>query len=383
MPTNLQRLSTCMSSIMAALECPICLDTIPPPAHQCVNGHLICLKCRVKTEKCPVCRIKLSRGRSLLADQVYNSLIDAFDLRGQEESKRRKILKEKLFGHKTGVSKSNKPDIKINFINSPTCKFLNKLIRNGKCSSAENLTTTNSADKNSNLLCALDEMHLGLKAKSLSSNEIFRMDGQSLSRTTSVLSSRPGSGLLDVQHVTYSKRPASYHGSAEELYKKQESDIKSDESLQQKENICDCPCDSNCEKYVTESTFLKHVQEFHEGPMLHHFKPRVECTLPLGYKNSTILAITSFNTLFIIKILDPSLKSDINRVWVWSLNKKGSFTASITVEQDGNTISAECPVLTLGSFGWQKVINGNYGVLLNLKNTTTTLKVEINKSNYS
>lgn len=70
MPSALQKLSTAMSKILTALECPICMDTIQPPAHQCSNGHLICLQCRARSEKCPVCRIKFGRGRSLLADQV-------------------------------------------------------------------------------------------------------------------------------------------------------------------------------------------------------------------------------------------------------------------------------------------------------------------------
>lgn len=73
MPLSLQKLTSCVSAIVAALECPVCLDTIPPPAHQCVNGHLLCVRCRVHTDKCPICRVPFSRGRSLLADQVATS----------------------------------------------------------------------------------------------------------------------------------------------------------------------------------------------------------------------------------------------------------------------------------------------------------------------
>lgn len=81
MPTSLQRLSSCMNTILSVLECPVCLDTVPPPAHQCANGHLICARCRLQSERCPVCRQRLSRGRSLLADKVYNSLTEAFHLK--------------------------------------------------------------------------------------------------------------------------------------------------------------------------------------------------------------------------------------------------------------------------------------------------------------
>lgn len=70
MPINLDRLSSCVQSILAALECPICLDTIPPPAVQCTNGHLVCVTCRSRAEKCPICRQRYSGGRSLIAEQV-------------------------------------------------------------------------------------------------------------------------------------------------------------------------------------------------------------------------------------------------------------------------------------------------------------------------
>lgn len=71
MPLNLDRLSASMQTILAALECPICLDTIPPPVIQCMNGHLICLKCRIRADKCPICRQRYSTGRSLIAEQVF------------------------------------------------------------------------------------------------------------------------------------------------------------------------------------------------------------------------------------------------------------------------------------------------------------------------
>ncbi|KAE8751657.1 hypothetical protein FOCC_FOCC001505, partial [Frankliniella occidentalis] len=64
-----ERLSACVGAVLGALECPVCLDTIPPPAHQCGNGHLMCAGCRARAERCPVCRVRLCRGRSLLADQ--------------------------------------------------------------------------------------------------------------------------------------------------------------------------------------------------------------------------------------------------------------------------------------------------------------------------
>lgn len=75
MPQNLDRLSLCMRNILSALECPICLDIIPPPAVQCINGHLVCVKCKSRSEKCSVCRQKYSTVRSLIAEQVCYDFI--------------------------------------------------------------------------------------------------------------------------------------------------------------------------------------------------------------------------------------------------------------------------------------------------------------------
>lgn len=70
MPINLERLSASMQTILAALECPVCLDTIPPPVLQCQNGHLLCIRCRARSERCPICRERYSMVRCLLAEQV-------------------------------------------------------------------------------------------------------------------------------------------------------------------------------------------------------------------------------------------------------------------------------------------------------------------------
>lgn len=379
MPTNLQRLSSCMTNILAALECPICLDTIPPPAHQCANGHLICINCRVRTERCPVCRMKFFRGRSLLADQVFNSLIDAFDLRDKEESKRPKMLKQRLCGQSETKTKNKKPEIKVNFLTSPTNKFLTRLMGSGKSSSAENLSDSNRLGSNSGNLSIPSEsdFYSGLKAKSLSSNEIFRPESQSLSRTASVLSNRPGSGLLDVQPLTFAKRPASYHGSSEDLQSRLFADFGIEFETPRIEQNCHCPCDAICSKHFTSSQVVKHIQEFHEGPVIHFFKPNIELDLPLPYATTTILTVVSFNTAFIVKITDYTFEKEDNRLWVWNVNGKGQFSASITLLCDNEPrLKKTCAVVSLVTVGWQQ-IDQDCGVLLNPISKNTKLRLEI------
>lgn len=111
MPVSLQRLSSCLGAVLGSLECPVCLDTIPPPAHQCGNGHLMCAGCRARAERCPVCRVRLCRGRSLLADQVFLALTDTFNVRAAPREEQSDKLRQKLM--LLGSRKKAAPEVKV------------------------------------------------------------------------------------------------------------------------------------------------------------------------------------------------------------------------------------------------------------------------------
>lgn len=74
MPLNYEKLAATVQTILAAIECPVCLNTISTPFTQCQNGHLLCLRCRARSERCPICRDRYSVVRCLLAEQVKTSL---------------------------------------------------------------------------------------------------------------------------------------------------------------------------------------------------------------------------------------------------------------------------------------------------------------------
>ncbi|XP_067618737.1 uncharacterized protein [Eurosta solidaginis] len=94
MPLTLQRLATIVQSILTIIECPVCLDTIAPPAMQCQNGHLLCLNCRIRAEKCPICRDRYTPQRALIAEQIYTAITSAYNLCSANKDK----LRQKLFG---------------------------------------------------------------------------------------------------------------------------------------------------------------------------------------------------------------------------------------------------------------------------------------------
>ena len=66
---------TLKSRIAGHLECPVCLH-IPDtsPVFQCNNGHTICCRCRVKLNKCPICRVPLGYSRSLTSEKLISLL---------------------------------------------------------------------------------------------------------------------------------------------------------------------------------------------------------------------------------------------------------------------------------------------------------------------
>ncbi|TMW52254.1 hypothetical protein DOY81_002657 [Sarcophaga bullata] len=92
MPRTLQRLSLVVQSVLSLIECPVCRDTITPPAMQCQNGHLLCVNCRIRAEKCPVCRDRYYPRPALIAEQLQAAITSAFNLCRNEDKVRQKIF---------------------------------------------------------------------------------------------------------------------------------------------------------------------------------------------------------------------------------------------------------------------------------------------------
>lgn len=122
--------------------------------------------------------------------QIYNSLTDAFKLRGEPADTLSTKMKQRLFGKKKMPEKRIPViEIKTHHV-SPKNKFLTRIM--GKSSSVENLSSTSNNKSQSKNYLTVD--HVGfssnLKTKSLSSNEIFRQNSSPvISRYPSVTSS--------------------------------------------------------------------------------------------------------------------------------------------------------------------------------------------------
>lgn len=377
MPSNLQRLSACMSSILAVLECPVCLDTIPPPAHQCGNGHLICVKCRVKTERCPICRMRFCRARSLLADQVFNSLIEAFEIKDEAEETRPAKLRERLFGpkkNKQPQESRTKPELKTSLVMTPTNKFLTRIL--GKSSSVENLSSNsvNLSAMPRHLSAVIDsEFSSNLRAKSLSTSEICHpLGSRPVSRSPSVNSThRIGSALLDVPLYLGSQRPASYHGSCESL------DSEFNDAL-----LYCCPTKQECPGLFKAMEVMQHIRQSHEGPLVHYFKPRVSLSLPLPFEDTAVVAVSVDGNTFFLKVVQQPPAND-TLLWLWMIGSQqeaDNYDLVLNVKGHGNQakeLTFRHRAISLSSSSWTQICKIRDGICLTARTLTENFATEL------
>lgn len=264
MPQNLERLSASVSTILAALECPVCLDTIPPPCIQCLNGHLICASCSSRSERCPVCREKYSPGRSLIAENIFTSITQAFQL-SEDESK----LREKLFGPACKRAKRMNGNSERKPSKTHTHTFLARIMGN-KSSSVDNLSSKNIHKENG---------ILKMKSLSLSSSEIFHDDGKQMSIPRS-LATASNNDLPSPQQITYQRRPRSCNVSTERLTQNHDDDFQISIPVRVEHVTYHCPYGQNCKIKLNPLQIQKHVSESHKVPVINFGTALAEITLP-------------------------------------------------------------------------------------------------------
>uniref|UniRef100_A0A1B0GQS0 Uncharacterized protein n=1 Tax=Phlebotomus papatasi TaxID=29031 RepID=A0A1B0GQS0_PHLPP len=352
LPQNLERLSASMSAILAAMECPVCMDTIPPPAIQCQNGHLVCAKCRIRADKCPICREKYSMGRSLIAEQVFNSLRDAFNLQEADGK-----LREKLFGMKNSKvtflrinSHQNKTS------QSPTQKLLAKLM--GKATSLDNLTTSKH-------LSPLAEDVINLKTKSFSSSEIFiQPEAVSVVRCPSAV--LPGK----LSSTLGTRRPPSCHTSSESVI---------EIIVPKLDNSYKCPCGEECSASLSSAELRHHVMEGHGVPILTFGTSSAEISLPprtpvenaclllqLQQKTFWLRLDTSKGDLFIATLLQGPASDCSN----YLLEVIVQNTAPEKLMQ--RQLITRTPVYSLQTYSWHSILQNHKGILYTKKSITST-----------
>ncbi|XP_022187782.2 uncharacterized protein LOC111046523 [Nilaparvata lugens] len=378
MPSSLQRLAACMGSIVAGLECPVCLETIGPPTHQCGNGHLICSRCRLLTERCPVCRLRFSRGRCLLADQVHNALTEAFRLREESAEMWSAKIKQRLFGKKKLPEKRPANFTLKNSLGPPKNKLLARIMR-GKSSSVENLSS--SSNKNFLSVEALPAANAGMK-KSHSNNEISRMESaQPPNRCPS-----PNFSSSNVDCSSY----RSYQGSTESLSQRLYTDFGENTVVNDDGCIYNCPCSGDCRASLRKREVLSHVRDDHDGPLVQYYKPRVLIPLPVILPENSTVMILIDGRIYFLRILKDN--SGNMFVWMWMLadkSKSENMRMVLTLkgnDWDGPELSYNCEVFSLASSSWEDIVSTKRGILITSQTVSAhfseqKVKLEVNLVN--
>ncbi|KAL1376898.1 hypothetical protein pipiens_004281 [Culex pipiens pipiens] len=404
MPINLERLSASMQTIVAALECPVCFDTIPPPVFQCQNGHLVCSRCRVRSEKCAICREKYTVGRSLLAEQVYQSITEAFQLSEGGDGK----LRERLFGAKCN-RKSRAGGSPFNSegnlpsggkpLHSHTHKFLAKIM--GKASSVGNLSKAACGDS-----CGGDLQTLKGKSLSLSSSEIFNRDNTvSVPRCTSANRLAPelttSCNSLSAVTSTTPRRPTSSlscNVSAESL-----SSIPENGGLQlvvpssvngQKQRIAGiesecslcCPCGEYCNDKIGASELDRHVTERHRTPIISFGTASAEISLPprTPVDNACLVLVLDGRKFWLKLISDPNSIGDIfiSALFQGGEAESRNYALEVVIRKAGpnhilgKELISRSEVHPMQAKSWNDISNTRSGVFYSADSIRSTFEPE-------
>jgi hypothetical protein len=307
---------------------------------------------------------------------VFNSLTEAFEMKDEAEETRPAKLRERLFGSKKNKQPQEsgaKLEMKISLM-TPTNKFLTRIL--GKSSSVENLSSNpvNLSAVPRHISAVIDsEFSSNLRAKSLSTSEIFHpLRSRPVSRSPSVNSThRIGNTLLEVPPYLGSTRPASYHGSCESL----DSDF-TDSLL-----YC-CPCEKECPGFLKALEVLQHVQESHEGPFVHYFKPRLSLSLPLAFEDTAVVAISHDGNTFFLKVVKQPPASD-TLVWLWMIGSQqeaDNYDLVLNLRGHGDhakELTFRCRTLSLSSASWTKICKTRDGICLTASTLTENFATQL------
>uniref|UniRef100_A0A182XVG5 Uncharacterized protein n=1 Tax=Anopheles stephensi TaxID=30069 RepID=A0A182XVG5_ANOST len=382
MPINLERLTASMQTIVAALECPVCFDTIPPPVFQCQNGHLVCSRCRVRAERCAICRERYTVGRSLLAEQVYQSITEAFNLREGTDGK----LRERLFGARctrqpkraTSCDRKKSPYGSDSHlvptgrpIHSHTHKFLARIM--GKASSVDNLSKHHGQHAQPPDVVGDLQASKG-KSLSLSSSEIFKRDN-----SVSVLRCPSANRLAPELSASYNsltiRRPTSSMScnvSVESLSSIPENGIHLTVPVRPAQLSYHCPCGEYCSDVIAAPELQEHVTVHHRTPVISFGTASAEISLPprTPVDNACLLLLLDGHKFWLKLISDTSTVGDIflSALLEGSSELSKNYALEVIIRKEGfdhilgKELISRSEVYSMVDKSWNDLVNTKAGV---------------------
>ncbi|KAM0736229.1 E3 ubiquitin-protein ligase DIS1 [Formica fusca] len=352
LPDVARNLANALSGTVRSLECPICLESAAPPVSQCVHGHILCVICRPKTSRCPVCRVRLGQGRCLLADKLHIVLRDAFNVNNDETLNKTPVasehcnLRDQLFGknnkkQETSVlnrSKNNCTMLK------PRQFLLARLLLGSreKAISADNLSRVSEISEGaaaiSNEMTDANSLRLSLndRTKSASTGE--------LSRDSEARINESSSQIVELSATNTSRQSLSLPqtpiwGSS--------TDSMSCVQLT-------CPLLQSCRELVTADSLLEHIRT-HALPQIHFYSGSARIPLPLPFGQNAFYIFHHGSNIFFFQCREETAWMTypvkmagyaISNTWEWTLHAWGDNGTEVQLRR--YVASLEDP-LTLSS----------------------------------
>jgi len=280
------------------LECPICLESAAPPVSQCVHGHILCVVCRPKTTRCPVCRVRLGQGRCLLADKLHRALRNAFNMDNDEIVDKTSVttnhcnLRDQLFGknnkkQETSIVKNNCVTFK------PRQFLLARLLLGGreKAASVDNLIRASEMSEEAaaipDKVTDVNSLHVRLslndRTKSASTGELSR-DNKARINDSSLQSVKLSVTNANQQSLSLPQTPV-WGGSMDSV-----------SCIQ-----LICPLLQSCREVVMSDSLLEHIRT-HAVPQVHFYFRNARIPLPLPFGPNALYIFHHGSNMFFFQV---------------------------------------------------------------------------------
>ncbi|EZA55569.1 hypothetical protein DMN91_008843 [Ooceraea biroi] len=350
LPDVARNLASAVSGTVRALECPICLESAAPPVSQCVHGHILCVVCRPKTTRCPVCRVRLGQGRCLLADKLHRVLRDTFNVNGMTDEAQgagapdRSNLRDQLFGRNKCKKQEAAPTAsraRGNCTLKPRQFLLTRLLGGReKAASADNLTRVSEISEEAVANGGANNLRVQLspndRAKSASTGELSkdnkaRIDDDDSSSRMAELSTRNTSQ----QSLSLPRTPV-WGGSTDSVSSAQLA----------------CPLLQSCRESVTSDSLLEHIRT-HAVPQVHFYSGGARIPLPVPFGCEALYIFHHGSDIFFFQcgeetawMMYPARNTCTSNTWEWTMHAWGDNGTEVQLRRQ--VASLEDPV-TLSS----------------------------------
>ncbi|XP_058807214.1 uncharacterized protein LOC131673328 [Phymastichus coffea] len=347
LPEVARKLVKAVSGVVKALECPVCLESAAPPVSQCVHGHLLCFGCRLKTERCPVCRVRLGQGRCLLADKSHRALTEALldppppsviarscEDNGDETAGASRSLHDSIFGpspqpkkHKSPISPSKAKHLFSKILSSSA---------GGACSSrlddrnvsTESLPTAAITSMDGNLLYGRRWLlRLYDRRKSASTGELHK--GNETPDTGSYTELRE-QGAADSGSLLSVPQTPVWGGSTESMTNSRVY----------------CPLRS-CRELLNCNTLMAHLSQQHNGPLIHFYRKKIVLPFPLPFGVEATYVLHEKDEIFLLqneddKVWMSNAHANCGTSWEWLLQATSDDGVELHLRKEVASLRETC-----------------------------------------